>query len=422
MSELSAQNTRSTKIKSDTYNKLWDKTLAVAETGDVSVNQLLVNRLTLSNFRCYEQQRIEFDGRPVLLTGPNGAGKTNLLEALSFLIPGRGLRRAKLRDVGRRSAEGSILAPQWGVSAELLVGNHKIEIGTGYQYADKLNNRSNGSRDKRVTKINGTIVKNQAELGKYTSAQWLTPQMDRLFIEGASGRRRFLDQIICGLDPGHAGPIAAYEHSLRNRNKLLQEGIQDLKWLSSIEGSIARHGVAIAVRRLEAIERLQVVCGHNNGSFPGSLIKMVGKVESWLLAEPALVVEDRLQAALRDSRNKDANSGFTSVGPHRSDFIVSHGETGMEAAICSTGEQKSLLVGIVLAIAKLQTEQRGFTPLLLLDEITAHLDEPRRVSLFQLIIEMGAQAWITGTERDLFNLFNGQAQHLSIETGGLIGK
>ena len=422
MSELSAQDFSLNRKKSVTYNKLWDTTVAVAETSNVSVNQLLVNRLTLSNFRCYEQQRIEVDGRPVLLTGPNGAGKTNLLEALSFLIPGRGLRRAKLRDVGRRSAEGVILATQWGVSADLLVGGHKIEIGTGCKYTDILNSKSNGSRDKRVTKINGIIARNQTELGKYTSAQWLTPQMDRLFIEGASGRRRFLDQIICGLDPGHAGPLAAYEHSLRNRNKLLQERAQDLGWLSSIEGSIARHGVAIAVRRLEAIERLQVVCGYNNGSFPGSLIKMVGEVESWLLTEPALVAEDRLQSALRDSRNKDANSGFTSVGPHRSDFTVCHGETGMDAATCSTGEQKSLLVGIVLAIAKLQTEQRGFTPLLLLDEITAHLDEPRRASLFQLILEMGAQAWITGTERDLFNLFNEQAQHLFIEKGGLIRK
>ena len=159
MSEPSAQILGSNITKNVIYNKLWDKTLAVAETSNVSVNQLLVNRLTLSNFRCYEQQRIEVDGRPVLLTGPNGAGKTNLLEALSFLIPGRGLRRAKLRDVGRRSPEGSMLATQWGVSAELLVGDHNLEIGTGYQYADKLNNSSNGSRDKRVTKVNGTILK-----------------------------------------------------------------------------------------------------------------------------------------------------------------------------------------------------------------------------------------------------------------------
>jgi DNA replication and repair protein RecF len=401
------------------HTRLLDKNLAVTEAHNISVDQLAVNRLTLTNFRCYKQQRIEMDGRPVLLTGPNGAGKTNLLEALSFLIPGRGLRHANLRDVGRRSAEGHQLGVQWGISAELLIGAHKMEIGTGYEYTDALDNRSSG-RDKRVIKINGTALKSQAELGQYTSAQWLTPQMDRLFIEGASGRRRFLDQIICGLDSGHAGPIAAYAHSVRNRNKLLQEGNRDLKWLSSIEGSIARHGVAVAVRRLEAVERLQAVCGFSNGSFPGSLIKMVGQVEDWLFEKPALVVEDWLQAALHDTRKSDTNSGSTSIGPHRSDFIVCHGETGMEAAICSTGEQKALLVGIVLAVAKLQTEQRGFTPLLLLDEIAAHLDESRRASLFQLIAEMGAQAWITGTESELFNLFNGRAQHFYIENGDLI--
>ena len=384
-----------------------------------AVDQLSVNRLTLTNFRCYKHQRVEIDNRPVLLTGPNGAGKTNLLEALSFLIPGKGLRRARLRDVGRCASDGHPLAVQWGVSAELLVGSNKIEVGTGSEYTRILDNRSRG-RDKRVIKINGTILKSQAELGTYTSAQWLTPQMDRLFLEGASGRRRFLDQIICGLDPGHAGPIAAYEHSVRNRNKLLQEGSSDRGWLSSVEESIARHGVAIAVRRLEVIERLQVICEKNSGSFPGSLIKMVGQIDEWLSDAPALMVEDRFQARLYDTRKSDANSGYTSTGPHRSDFNVCHSGTGMEAAICSTGEQKSLLIGIILAVAKLQTALKGFTPLLLLDEITAHLDAPRRASLFQLILEMGAQAWITGTEKELFNLFDGKAQHFTIENGELI--
>ena len=421
MSEPSGQiSCLNTKQNVD-YNISRDRALAVTESGDISVKTLSVNRLTMTNFRCYEQQRIDVDGCPVLLTGPNGAGKTNLLEAISFLIPGRGLRRAKLHDVGRCSATGNPLAAQWGVSAELSIDNHKMEIGTGCVYNDTLVDKPN-SRDKRTTKINGTILRSQAELGQYTSVQWLTPLMDRLFMEGASGRRRFLDQIICGLDPGHSGPVAAYEHSVRNRNKLLQEGNQDLSWLSSIEGSIARHGVAIAVRRLEVVDRLQAVCCNNNGSFPGSIIKMVGQIEEWLFEEPALAVEDRFQAALRDTRMIDTNSGFTSIGPHRSDFIVHHGETGMAAAICSTGEQKSLLVGIILAVARLQTEQRGFTPLLLLDEIAAHLDESRRVSLFQLITKMGAQAWITSTERELFNLFSEQAQHFFIENGKVIQK
>jgi len=392
--------------------------LATTDSAKFFTNQLSVNCLTLTNFRSYEQQRIKVDGRPVLLTGPNGAGKTNLLEALSFLIPGRGLRRAKLRDVGRRSIEGQPLASQWGISAELLVGDEKIKIGTGCEFEDGLDNGTRG-RDKRIIKVNGTILKRQAELGQHIGAQWLTPQMDRLFMESASGRRRFLDQIVFGLDPDHAGLVIAYEHSVRSRNKLLREGIRDPGWLSSIEGSIARHGVAISVRRLETIERLQRVCRHNNGSFPGSLIRIVGQVEDWLSEEPALVAEDRFQGALRDNRDSDVCSGTTSIGPHRSDLKVCHGETGMEAVDCSTGEQKSLLVGIILAITNLQTEKRGFIPLLLLDEIAAHLDESRRTSLFQLILEMGVQAWITGTERELFDLFSGRVQHFSIEKGEL---
>ena len=419
MNEIKGQISYLNILKNTTRDKLVDdySTLIKADKG--AGNQLSINRITLTNFRCYKQQRIEVDGRTVLLTGANGAGKTNLLEALSFLIPGRGLRQAKLGDIGRRSAKGHPLAAEWGIFAELLVNGNKLRIGTGSEYKNMLGNRSRG-RDKRVIKIDGKILKKQAELGEYTSIQWLTPNMDRLFLEGASGRRRFLDQIISGLYPEHASPVAAYGHSVRNRNKLLKEANPDAVWLSSVEESIARHGVAIAVRRQEVIERLQTECKKNNGSFPGSLIKMVGQMEEWLSSAPALVVEDRLQAALYDTRKSDAVNGYTSIGPHRSDFRVHHSETGMAAESCSTGEQKSLLIGIILAVAKLQTDHKGFTPLLLLDEIAAHLDESRRASLFQLIMEMGAQAWITGTEKELFDYFGEKAQHFSIENGELI--
>ena len=379
-------------------------------------HQLAVNRLTLTDFRCYTQQRLTVDARPVVLTGPNGAGKTNLLEALSFLVPGRGLRRAKLSEVTRRRADGTLAAQQWAVAAKLLVGDNKIDIGTGCEISEVSDNGSNG-RDKRVTKIDGSVVKSQAELGRYTSAQWLTPQMDRLFLEGASGRRRFVDQLIYGLDPEHAGPVAAYDHSLRSRNKLLREGKLDPEWLDSIEESLARHGIAIAVRRLEVVARLQAVCRAGNGAFPGAEIAMAGQVEDWLANEPALAAEDHLRAALQASRQSDADSGATSVGPHRSDFAVHHGETGMAAEICSTGEQKALLIGIVLAAARLQTEERGYTPLLLLDEITAHLDKARRASLFDVILELGAQAWITGTEDEIFAPLGDQVQHFAITQG-----
>lgn len=392
--------------------------LATSEAPVVTAipHQLAVKRLTLTDFRCYNQQRLEVDARPILLTGPNGAGKTNLLEATSFLVPGRGLRRARLNEITRRAADGTIAAQQWAVAAKLFIGDNEINIGTGCEIGEASENGSNG-RDKRVTKIDGTVVKNQAELGHYTSAQWLTPQMDRLFLEGASGRRFFVDQLIYGLDPEHAGPVAAYNHSLRNRNKLLREGNFDPEWFDSIEESLARQGVAIAVRRLEVVARLQAVCRASSGAFPGAEISMVGQVEGWLANEPALAAEDHLREALRACRQSDASGSATSVGPHRSDFAVCHGETGMTADLCSTGEQKALLIGIVLATARLQTEERGYTPLLLLDEITAHLDKARRTSLFDIILDLGAQAWITGTEDEIFAPLGKQVQHFAVNQG-----
>jgi DNA replication and repair protein RecF len=383
-------------------------------TNDVITDKLAVHRLTLTDFRCYSNQRLEVDSRPVVLTGSNGAGKTNLLEALSFLVPGRGMRRSKLSDVGRRISEDIELVRPWAISAALITGKQSMEIGTGYKIANILDTNGQGN-DKRVIKIDGTIIKNQTELGRYTSAQWLTPQMDRIFIEGSSGRRQFLDQLIYSIDPEHASPVAAYNQSVRGRNKLLREGRADNAWLDSIEESIARHGVAISVRRVDVVNRLQSICRASNGAFPGSVIQVVGQVENWLMEEPALVIEDRLKAELGASRQRDADRGLTSVGPHRSDFRVCHGDTGVEAEFCSTGEQKALLIGIILAISKLQALERGHMPLLLLDEIAAHLDNSRRLSLFELIIKMGAQAWITGTDRGIFSPLGNSVQHFTIE-------
>ena len=367
-----------------------------------------VRRLTLTDFRCYGQTRLDIDGRPVVLTGANGAGKTNILEAISYLVPGRGLRRAKLSEAAR---DGAVA---WAVSASADIAGREIEIGTGYQ-PDQT-----GAREKRIVKIDGEVVKNQIALGQCMSAQWLTPQMDRLFLEGASGRRRFLDRLILGFDPDHASPVAAYDHSLRSRAKMLRDGVKDAGWLASVEDSMASHGVAIAVRRKDAVERLLPYCGSPYGPFPGAEITLTGELESWLSDGPALAAEERMKSRLAASRDLDAEHGSASVGPHRSDFAVRHMGNGSEAARCSTGEQKALLVGLVLAAARLQAHERGHMPLLLLDEIAAHLDRERLAALFDLLFEMGAQAWMTGTDARLFSAWGNRAQSFDVQQGRIV--
>jgi DNA replication and repair protein RecF len=382
---------------------------------------VVVRRLTLTDFRSYGQLRLENDGRPVVLTGANGAGKTNILEALSYLVPGRGLRRAKLSEVTRTDAHGNILGRDgisaWAVSATADVAGREIEIGTGYQPDPHART---GSREKRVVKIDGEIVKNQIALGRCMSAQWLTPQMDRLFLEGASGRRRFLDRLILGFDPDHASPVAAYDHSLRSRAKLLRDGVKDTGWLASIEDSMAAHGVAIAVRRKDAVERLLPFCGSPYGPFPGADITLSGELEGWLAEGPALAAEERMKERLAKSRDYDAENGSACIGPHRSDFAVRHMDNGSEAQRCSTGEQKALLIGLVLAAARLQARERGHMPLLLLDEIAAHLDRDRLAALFDLVFEMGAQAWMTGTDTRLFAAWGSRAQMFDVHQGRIL--
>jgi DNA replication and repair protein RecF len=367
-----------------------------------------IRRLTLTDFRCYGHVRVDTDGRPVVLTGANGAGKTNILEAISYLVPGRGLRRAKLSETARDGA----LA--WAVSASADIAGREIEIGTGYQPDQS------GAREKRIVKIDGEVAKNQIALGQCMSAQWLTPQMDRLFLEGAAGRRRFLDRLILGFDPDHASPVAAYDHSLRSRAKLLRDGVKDMAWLASVEDSMAAHGVAIAVRRRDAVERLLPYCGSPYGPFPGAEITLSGELETWLAEGPALAAEERMKVRLAQTRDFDAEHGSATIGPHRSDFAVRHIGNGSEAARCSTGEQKALLIGLVLAAARLQARERGHMPLLLLDEVAAHLDRERLAALFDLLFEMGAQAWMTGTDARLFAAWGTRAQSFDVRQGRIV--
>jgi DNA replication and repair protein RecF len=356
---------------------------------------LAVVRLTLSDFRCYSFLRLEADPRPVVLTGANGAGKTNILEALSFLAPGRGLRRARLAEVARRDAGSD--AP-WAVAARLerpadaTMDRSAVEIGTG---------RDAGS-ERRLVRIDGQPARSQAALSEVTSTLWLTPAMDRLFSDGAAGRRRFLDRLVLGLDPGHAARASAYEHSLRERARLLKGGRFDPAWLGVLEDRMAEGGVAMAEARRETVARLNEACAQGTGPFPAAQLAVAGTVEDSLASLDRTDASAKLRNALAAARRGDAESGGAAVGPHRSDLLVRHGDKNEPAEHCSTGEQKAVLVAIVLGQARIQADLRGLPPILLLDEVTAHLDRTRRAALFDELCALKAQSWLTGTDESLF--------------------
>jgi len=354
----------------------------------------------------------------VVLTGPNGAGKTNLLEAISFLTPGRGLRRARLGDIHRRTG-GDAAEAGWAVAARLTTGAEPVEIGTGLALgADNVGD----ARTRRTIRIDGVDMPSQAALGEHIAALWLTPDMERLFTDGASGRRRFLDRLVFALDPAHSGRLSAYQRALRERARLLRDGDRpDGAWLDALEGAMVEKGVAIVAARAALVERLNAACSVGGGAFPAAGLALAGAVEDWLAEMPALDAEDRFRHALAAARLQDGATGGAAVGPHLSDLLVTHLARQEEAAQCSTGEQKALLISIVLANARLRRLDRGAMPLLLLDEVAAHLDEVRRAALFEEILTLGAQAWMTGTDAALFSALGGEAQFFRVEDARIAG-
>ena len=356
----------------------------------------VVRRLALSDFRNYREARLEADDRLVVLTGPNGAGKTNLLEALSLLAPGRGLRRARPREMTRLGAE------RWAVAARLDTAFGAVDIGAGLD-----------GNDRRAVHIDGAARRGRDE---GVAAVWLTPQMDRLFLDGAGARRRFLDRLVLAVDPAHAGRVQAYETAMRQRLALLRSGTSDGDWLAALERSMAERGIAVAASRRDLVERLRAaLASTGGGAFPRARIALSGAVDAWLEEGPALKAEDRLAAALAEGRSRDAESGRTGAGPHRSDLAVSDAERGMPAADCSTGEQKALLIALVLASARLAPQP----PLLLLDDVAAFLDEGRRLALFDEIGRLGCQAWLTGADPGVFAPLAGRALNVGVENAVL---
>jgi len=369
---------------------------------------LAVRQVRLTDFRNYRQLRLECGLEPVVLVGPNGAGKTNLLEALSFLAPGRGLRRARLDEVTRRPDGAG-----WAVAATVDTPEGRLTIGTGSEPA-----RGEGGT-RRVVRIDGRPAASQTALGLHVAAVWLTPQLDRLFLDGPGERRRFLDRLVTALHPEHAGDVAAYENALRQRARLLGEGNRDPHWFTALEDTMARHGVALAANRADTVQRLDAAARLGVGPFPRASLAMAGEIDGWLAAMAALDAEDRLRAELAASRLRDAESGTTSIGPHRSDLAVRHLDLDLPAAEGSTGQQKALLVSIALAHVRLVTLSRGRPPLLLLDEIAAHLDAERRAGLFEEVVALGVQSWMTGTDAELFKPLAGRAQVLHVVDGSI---
>ena len=381
----------------------------------------LIRKLSVSNFRNYSKVSLEPSQQMVVLLGNNGAGKTNLLEAISMLSPGRGLRRAQLTQLNRAKIdttdEDNIIETQrqWAVSVKVESNGFQTRIGTGCAttFAD-------GKIAKRLVKINGDIVKSQVSLNDYLTLSWLTPQMDRLFLEGSSQRRRFLDRLVFAFDALHSKRVNRYNHALRERKKLLLSWTQDASWLNAIENSLAEMGVAIAVTRQDLIRRLSPIIGKNMGLFPSAIISMEGEVESWLEDGSALEVEQRFREELKKSRANGFSEYSQIPGPHRSEFNCVHSSNKMEASLCSTGEQKALLVSIVLSHAILRKKECGSAPILLLDEISAHLDKRRRSSLFELLQNLESQIWMTGTESGAFSDILKIAETYNISEGKIV--
>jgi DNA replication and repair protein RecF len=367
-----------------------------------------IHRLTLTHFRNYRVAGLEARGDLIVLVGPNGAGKTNCLEAISYLAPGRGLRRATLEDVADNQGDGS-----WAVSTEVEGALGLATLGTGIDPP-----RGDASTSRRC-RIDREPVTSAAAFGDHLRMVWLTPAMDGLFMGAASERRRFFDRLVLAIDSEHASRVSALERSLRSRNRLLEVRNYDDHWCDAIERETAELAVAVAATRGQTAVKLAAMLRARGqaSAFPSAEIALDGWMENALLGEPATAVEDRYRALLRDNRMRDAAAGRTLDGPHLTDLQVIYAPKQMPARDASTGEQKALLIGLILAHAALVAEMTGIIPLLLLDEIVAHLDPGRRAALFEELTRLGAQVWLTGADPAAFGDVGPSGEIFNVEAG-----
>jgi DNA replication and repair protein RecF len=370
-------------------------------------------RLALTDFRNYAALTWRPGARISVLFGPNGSGKTNLLEAVSLLMPGRGLRGTRNADLPRHGGSGG-----WAVAGRFATMEGETDIGTGTLAPGSSPGAGSGPPDRRVFRLDGATPRSQAEIAARVAAVWLTPQMDRLFQEGLSGRRRFLDRLVWALEPGHAREIAAHDAAMAQRNRLLSGGHADPSWLAGLEDSISRHAVAATAARMAFVARMNAVLAPPG--FPAARLALVCPIVERLETAPALAVEDWLRQGLVANRGRDAAAGAAALGAHRTDLALSDAASGTPAAFASTGEQKALLVGVILAHAMLIAEARGFAPMLLLDEPAVHLDPDRRVALSAALALLPAQTLITGTDAETFLPLADAAEGLEVHDGELL--
>jgi DNA replication and repair protein RecF len=367
-----------------------------------------VRRLSLHNFRNYHSASLEAEAATIVLVGPNGAGKTNLIEAISLLAPGRGLRRATLNEVAFNEGDGS-----WAVAAEIEGALGLVTLGTGIERPAE-----DGAAGQRRCRIDREPVTSAAAFADHLRVVWLVPAMDALFTGAPSERRRFLDRLTLAVDAEHAGRVNALERSLRSRNRLLEEARTDSHWLDAVEHETAELAVAVAGLRVETVRRLDsVMAARRNSPFPPVEIAVDGWIEELVPHQPASEIEERYRAVLRDNRGRDAAAGRTLDGPHLSDLKVVYAAKNIAAADASTGEQKALLIGLVLAHARLLYEMTGAAPVLLLDEVLAHLDPARRDALHAELAELGAQAWMTGADPAVFREAQSAAAFIEVRSG-----
>ena len=375
-----------------------------------------VERLSLTNFRSYAEAELTLGPEPVVLVGANGAGKTNVLEAVSMLAPGQGMRRAPYAEIARLGGVGD-----WAVAASVHGALGAVEIGTGLAAGGAAEGGA------RIVRIDRRPASGTGVLADHVEMVWLTPAMDALFTGPAGDRRRFLDRLILCFDPAFRSRLSTFERAMRQRNRLLETAPGDRAHLDGLEMQLAETGVAIAAARLEVVAHLErMILGRRErdqaSPFPWAGLALQGRLENELKESAAVDVEDRYLAVLAAGRDRDRAAGRTLEGPHRSDLLVDHGPKAMPARKCSTGEQKALLVGLVLAHAELVAGHRdGLAPILLLDEIAAHLDVERRAALFAEILRIGAQAWMTGTDEILFTALAGLARFGRVREGSVEG-